>query len=219
MSPTRQATCLDEARLAPARAAVRARRVRLQPGRRLAPVRVPAQAPARRLHLRALLAVHVRRRCGRADAQAADHSRDQRLGGRRARRPLFFPRLATAIERWVLRNASGLVFVSSVFRDRVRRAHGEHRASDRHAERRRHRQVQLQRRAACRRARALAARRARRVRLPRRLRAVACDRCIRLPHRGSPAKRRPAQAPARWRRRDLRRGARVRRQSRARPIV
>ncbi len=40
-------------------------------------------------------------------------------------RPLFFQKLATAIERWVLRNASGLVFVSGVFRDRARAAHGE----------------------------------------------------------------------------------------------
>jgi glycosyltransferase involved in cell wall biosynthesis len=44
-------------------------------------------------------------------------------------RPLFFPKLAATIERWVLRNASGLVFVSSVFRDRVRSAHGEIAAS------------------------------------------------------------------------------------------
>jgi glycosyltransferase involved in cell wall biosynthesis len=40
-------------------------------------------------------------------------------------RPLFFLKLATAIERWVLRNADGLVFVSGVFRDRVAKAHGD----------------------------------------------------------------------------------------------
>ncbi|HTP39518.1 MAG TPA: glycosyltransferase [Steroidobacteraceae bacterium] len=40
-------------------------------------------------------------------------------------RPLFFQRLATAIERWVLRKASGLVFVSGVFRDRAREVHGQ----------------------------------------------------------------------------------------------
>jgi glycosyltransferase involved in cell wall biosynthesis len=39
-------------------------------------------------------------------------------------RPLFFLRLATLIERWVFRRASGLVFVSGVFRDRVQKAHG-----------------------------------------------------------------------------------------------
>lgn len=39
-------------------------------------------------------------------------------------RPLFFQRLAMAIERWVFRNADGLVFVSSVFRDRALAAHG-----------------------------------------------------------------------------------------------
>ena len=39
-------------------------------------------------------------------------------------RPLFFRRLAMAIERWTFRNASGLVFVSSVFRDRTIAAHG-----------------------------------------------------------------------------------------------
>lgn len=39
-------------------------------------------------------------------------------------RPLFFRRLAMAIERRVLREANGLVFVSSVFRDRARQAHG-----------------------------------------------------------------------------------------------
>jgi glycosyltransferase involved in cell wall biosynthesis len=40
-------------------------------------------------------------------------------------RPLFFLRLATWIERWVYRRADGLVFVSAVFRDRARAAHGE----------------------------------------------------------------------------------------------
>lgn len=39
-------------------------------------------------------------------------------------RPLFFLRLATFVERWVFQNASGLVFVSGVFRDRVQKAHG-----------------------------------------------------------------------------------------------
>ena len=39
-------------------------------------------------------------------------------------RPLFFQKLAMAIEGWALRNASGLVFVSGVFRDRARSAHG-----------------------------------------------------------------------------------------------
>lgn len=39
-------------------------------------------------------------------------------------RPLFFKRLAMAIERWTFRNADGLVFVSSVFRDRALAAHG-----------------------------------------------------------------------------------------------
>lgn len=39
-------------------------------------------------------------------------------------RPLFFSRLAMAVERWVLRQADGLVFVSTTFRDRVARAHG-----------------------------------------------------------------------------------------------
>ncbi len=38
-------------------------------------------------------------------------------------RPLFFSSLALAIEGWVFRNASGLVFVSSVFRDRARATH------------------------------------------------------------------------------------------------
>lgn len=40
-------------------------------------------------------------------------------------RPLFFQKLATVVERWVLRNASGLVFVSGIFRDRAHAAHGE----------------------------------------------------------------------------------------------
>jgi len=39
-------------------------------------------------------------------------------------RPLFFLKLAMAIERWVFRRASGLVFVSSVFRDRAFAVHG-----------------------------------------------------------------------------------------------
>ncbi len=39
-------------------------------------------------------------------------------------RPLFFLRLATFVERWVFQQASGLVFVSGVFRDRVQKAHG-----------------------------------------------------------------------------------------------
>ena len=39
-------------------------------------------------------------------------------------RPLFFQRLATMIERWVFRNANGLVFVSGAFRDHVTKAHG-----------------------------------------------------------------------------------------------
>lgn len=38
-------------------------------------------------------------------------------------RPLFFQSLAMAIERWVFRKASGLVFVSGVFRDRAIAAH------------------------------------------------------------------------------------------------
>ena len=40
-------------------------------------------------------------------------------------RPLAFHRLATWIERWVFRNCSGLVFVSTVFRERVLAAHGK----------------------------------------------------------------------------------------------
>jgi hypothetical protein len=39
-------------------------------------------------------------------------------------RPLFLRRIAIAVERWVFRKASGLVFVSGVFRDRVAGAHG-----------------------------------------------------------------------------------------------
>lgn len=39
-------------------------------------------------------------------------------------RPVFFMKLATAIEGWVFRKASGLVFVSGVFRDRIQAAHG-----------------------------------------------------------------------------------------------
>jgi len=39
-------------------------------------------------------------------------------------RPLFFLKLAMAIERWVFRRATGLVFVSGVFRDRAFEAHG-----------------------------------------------------------------------------------------------
>lgn len=38
-------------------------------------------------------------------------------------RPLFFQRLAMFIERWVFRRASGLVFVSGIFRDRALAAH------------------------------------------------------------------------------------------------
>jgi glycosyltransferase involved in cell wall biosynthesis len=44
-------------------------------------------------------------------------------------RPLFFQRLASAIECWVFRQADGLVFVSGIFRDRARAAHGELAAS------------------------------------------------------------------------------------------
>ncbi len=40
-------------------------------------------------------------------------------------RPLFFQRLAMTIEHWLFRKASGLVFVSTVFRDRALAAHGE----------------------------------------------------------------------------------------------
>ncbi len=39
-------------------------------------------------------------------------------------RPVYFLRLATALEGWVFRKASGLVFVSGVFRDRIQAAHG-----------------------------------------------------------------------------------------------
>lgn len=39
-------------------------------------------------------------------------------------RPLFFLRLAKWIEGWVVRRATGLVFVSGVFRDRLLKAHG-----------------------------------------------------------------------------------------------
>ena len=39
-------------------------------------------------------------------------------------RPLFFQRLAMTIEHWLFRKASGLVFVSTVFRDRALAAHG-----------------------------------------------------------------------------------------------
>lgn len=38
-------------------------------------------------------------------------------------RPVFFMKLATAIEGWVFRKADGLVFVSGVFRDRIVQAH------------------------------------------------------------------------------------------------
>jgi len=40
-------------------------------------------------------------------------------------RPLFFQRIAMAIERWTFKRASGLVFVSTVFRDRAVAAHGQ----------------------------------------------------------------------------------------------
>jgi glycosyltransferase involved in cell wall biosynthesis len=40
-------------------------------------------------------------------------------------RPLFFKQFAMMIERWILSNVSGLVFVSSVFRDRAIAAHGK----------------------------------------------------------------------------------------------
>jgi glycosyltransferase involved in cell wall biosynthesis len=39
-------------------------------------------------------------------------------------RPVYFMKLATALEGWTFRNASGLVFVSGVFRDRIQQAHG-----------------------------------------------------------------------------------------------
>ncbi len=40
-------------------------------------------------------------------------------------RPLFFLRLAMRIERWVLRQCSGLVFVSGNFRRRLQDVHGQ----------------------------------------------------------------------------------------------
>jgi glycosyltransferase involved in cell wall biosynthesis len=39
-------------------------------------------------------------------------------------RPLYFRRLALAIERWAFRRASGLVFVSGIFRERAQATHG-----------------------------------------------------------------------------------------------
>ncbi len=39
-------------------------------------------------------------------------------------RPLYFQRIAMAIESWILRKADGLVFVSGIFRDRALAAHG-----------------------------------------------------------------------------------------------
>jgi glycosyltransferase involved in cell wall biosynthesis len=39
-------------------------------------------------------------------------------------RPLSMSRLAIWIERWILQNADGLVFVSTVFKDRLTQAHG-----------------------------------------------------------------------------------------------
>lgn len=39
-------------------------------------------------------------------------------------RPLFFRRIASMIERWVFRKATGLVFVSRVFLQRMEQAHG-----------------------------------------------------------------------------------------------
>jgi glycosyltransferase involved in cell wall biosynthesis len=39
-------------------------------------------------------------------------------------RPLFLKPLAMAMEGWIFRNCNGMVFVSSVFRDRVAEAHG-----------------------------------------------------------------------------------------------
>ena len=39
-------------------------------------------------------------------------------------RPLFFRRIASMIERWVFRKATGLVFVSRVFMQRMEQAHG-----------------------------------------------------------------------------------------------
>jgi len=40
-------------------------------------------------------------------------------------RPLFFQRLAAWIERWVFNHADGLVFVSTIFRDRALASHGK----------------------------------------------------------------------------------------------
>lgn len=40
-------------------------------------------------------------------------------------RPLYFQSIAMRIERWVFQNADGLVFVSTVFRDRALRNHGK----------------------------------------------------------------------------------------------
>jgi glycosyltransferase involved in cell wall biosynthesis len=40
-------------------------------------------------------------------------------------RPLFFARVAMALERWTFKRASGLVFVSTVFRDRAVANHGQ----------------------------------------------------------------------------------------------
>jgi glycosyltransferase involved in cell wall biosynthesis len=40
-------------------------------------------------------------------------------------RPVYFLKLAKWVEGWVFRRASGLVFVSSVFRDRIQQAHGQ----------------------------------------------------------------------------------------------
>lgn len=40
-------------------------------------------------------------------------------------RPLFFQKLSAAIERWVFNNADGLVFVSTIFRDRALASHGK----------------------------------------------------------------------------------------------
>jgi len=37
---------------------------------------------------------------------------------------VFFLKMATWIERWVVRNCTGMVFVSGVFRDRLLKAHG-----------------------------------------------------------------------------------------------
>lgn len=40
-------------------------------------------------------------------------------------RPLFFLKIARAFERWAFQHADGLVFVSSLFRDRIQQAHGK----------------------------------------------------------------------------------------------